>query len=358
MKKKLPLPEAPREICILRLSALGDATHTVPVIRSIQAHWPDTKISWIIGKLEHRLLKDLQGINFIPFNKRGGLAAVMALKRQLEGKKFDVLMHMQVALRANIISRLIDAPIRLGWDRGRSRDRHHWFTNHSVRSVPFQHQVPGFLEFPRALGVPITDPKWDLPVNDSDREWAAQQLPDDRPVLMISPCSSHELRNWRNEYYAMVADHAAIDLGMQVVLIGGPSDLEQSVGFEIESAMSSKAVNLIGEDTLGQSMALMEKATVLLAPDAGPIHIASALGTRVLGLYAATWSKRRGPFNSLDYCIDRYAQAARKYRRKEPEQVRWGHRIETPGVMDLVEPQSVIEMLEKIMMEHTHEQIS
>jgi heptosyltransferase I len=355
MKNKLPFIDGPRELCILRLSALGDVTHTVPVIRSIQAHWPDTRISWIIGKLEHRLLENLQGVNFIPFDKRGGLAAIGDLRRRLNGQKFDVLMHMQVALRANIISRLVDSPIRLGWDRGRSRDRHHWFTNHSILSVPFQHQVPGFLEFAQALGIPVSDPKWDLPVSDADRVWAIQHLPDDRPILMISPCSSHVLRNWRNEHYAMVADHAAIDLGMQVVLIGGPSEFERSAGSEIESAMSSKAVNLIGKDTLRQSMALMEKATVLLAPDAGPIHIASALGTRVLGLYAATWSKRSGPYNSLEFCVDRYAEAARKFRNKEPEQVRWGHRIEEPGVMDLIEPQSVIEMLEKIMKDRPYE---
>jgi heptosyltransferase I len=348
MNKKLPLHTAPREICILRLSALGDATHTVPVIRSIQAHWPQTRISWIIGKLEYRLLENLEGVNFITFNKRGGLSAIAELRQQLAGQKFDVLMHMQVALRANIISRMINAPVRLGWDQARSRDGHHWFVNHSIASVPFQHQVSGFLEFAQALGIPASDPKWDLPINDADRQWATQQLPSAQPILMISACSSHVLRNWRSTHYAQIADHAANSLGMQVVLIGGPSELERSVGFEIESAMSSKAINLIGKDTLGQSMALMEKATVLLSPDAGPIHIASALGTRTLGLYAATWSKRSGPFNGLDYCVDRYAEAARKFRNKEPEQVRWGHRIEVPGVMDLVEPQAVIGMLEKI----------
>ena len=88
---------------------------------------------------------------------------------------------MQVALRANLLSRLIKAPVRLGWDRARSRDRHHWFINHEVAAAPFQHQVQGFLQFPRALGIDVGKPVWNLPVTETDRDWAAQTLPGEQP---------------------------------------------------------------------------------------------------------------------------------------------------------------------------------
>jgi heptosyltransferase I len=207
---------------------------------------------------------------------------------------------------------------------------------------------PGFHEFSRALGVPQSKPRWDLPVSDEDRAWAKQQLPGDKPLLLISACSSHQHRNWRTEYYAKVGDHAASNLGMQVVLIGGPGEFERSTASEIESSMTSSVINLVGKDTLTQSMALMEKASILISPDSGPAHIASALGTPVIGLYAATWSKRSGPFNSLDLCVDRFPEAARKFRSKEPEELRWGTRIEFPGVMDLIGPESVIEKLDSV----------
>ena len=84
----------------------------------------------------------------------------------------------------------------------------------------------------------------------------------------------------------------------------------------------------------------------MLTPDAGPAHIASALGTPVLGLYAATWSRRSGPWNSLDLCVDRYEEAARKFRGKAAAELRWGHRIEEPGVMDLVQPADVMAKLD------------
>lgn len=335
-----------KRICILRLSALGDATHVVPVIRAIQDSSPNTKITWIIGTLEHKLLADLDGVEFIVFDKRGGWSSVKALREALRDRRFDVLLHMQVAARANLLSRMIRAPVRLGWDRARSRDFHQHFTRQKIAEIPFQHQVEGFLEFARSIGIDTGEPRWDLPVNRDAREWATQQVGTEQPVLLINPCSSHELRNWRSEYYAEVADYAAGELKMQVVLSGGPSELEQRVGSEIESAMSADCINLVGKDTLEQSKAMLARADLVISPDSGPAHIASALGTPVIGLYAATWSRRSGPYNSLYLCVDRFEKAARKYRDNDAADLRWGTRIEEPGVMDLIQPEDVIRQIQ------------
>lgn len=341
------LDRAPDNICILRLSALGDVTHTVPVVRALQAHWPETRLTWIIGKLEHKLLQNLAGVEFIVFDKRGGWGAVRALRDDLRGRRFDVLLHMQVALRANLLGRLVRSPVRLGWDDARARDRHSWFINHKVAAVPHQHQVQGFLEFPRALGIDVETPRWDLPVSDTDRAWAEKQLPGEQPTLVISPCSSHTLRNWSVPRYATVADYAARTLGLRVVLSGGPSEQEREMAAAITNEMRSEVINLVGKDTLTQSMGLLERATVVMTPDSGPAHIASALGTPVIGLYAATWARRSGPYRSLDLTVDRFGEAARQYRGKPPEALRWGTRIEQPGVMDLVGVDDVIEKLDQ-----------
>jgi heptosyltransferase I len=348
------LEAPPDNICIFRLSALGDVTHTVPVVHALREAWPDTRITWIIGKLEHKLLARLEGVEFIVFDKRGGKTAMTGLREAVKNRNFDLLLHMQVALRANLLSRLVQAPIRLGWDKARSRDGHTWFTNHQVASVPFQHQVQGFLEFPRALGIAVDQPTWNLPIGEDDRRWAADQLPDDRPILLVSPCSSHTLRNWTVERYAAVADHAVKGLGMNVVLSGGPSALERDTAAAIEAAMGTPALNLVGKDTLTQSLAVIERSAVVLTPDSGPAHMASALGTPVVGLYAATWARRSGPYRYLDLCVDRYAEAARQFRGKAPEELRWGHRIEEPGVMDLVTVDDVIDRLDAAL-ETQHE---
>jgi heptosyltransferase I len=336
-------------ICILRLSAIGDVTHVVPVINAIHKHLPQARITWIIGKLEARLLNGLPDVEFIVFDKKGGFDAIRQLRRNLKGRKFDALLHMQVAARANLLSKLVKAPLRIGWDKPRWRDRHQWFINQSVESVPEQHQVDGFLEFARALGVPTGPPVWKFPVTEEDISWAKQVLGDGPPILMISPCSSHELRNWQPERYAEVADYAISELNMRVVLSGGPSDLERQTGQDIESAMVNKAQNLIGKDTITQSVALLQQAAIVISPDSGPAHLASALAIPVIGLYAATPSKRSGPYNSLGLCVDKYTEAAQKFRHKKPEDLRWGQRIEYPGVMDLIEAREVMEKLKGIM---------
>lgn len=340
------LERQPENLCILRLSALGDATHVVPVVRAVQAHWPDTQITWIIGKLEHKLLGGMEGIEFIPYDKKGGMRATRELHEILRKRRFDVLLHMQVAARANLLSCLVRAPVRVGWDKARSRDMHQRFVRDRVAAVPFQHQVQGFLEFARALGLPARDPVWNLPISDEAHAWAERQLPGDGPVLLISPCSSHPLRNWRAEYYAEVADYAAAHTGMHVVLSGGPSELEREVASDIESRMKQPCINLVGKDTLEQSKAMLKRVDLVITPDSGPAHVASALGTPVIGLYAATWSRRSGPYNSLNLCVDRFEEAASTFRGKPPEDLRWGTRIEEEGVMDLVRPEDVIERIE------------
>jgi len=336
-------------ICILRLSAIGDVTHVVPVIHAIRRHLPQARITWIIGKLEARLLAGLEGVEFIVFDKKGGLKAFLQLRKTLQDRKFDVLLHMQVAARANLLSTLVKAKRRIGWDKPRWRDRHQWFINESVRSVPGQHQVDAFLEFAWVLGAPKKPPVWNLPVSVEDMTWAKDTLGEGAPILMISPCSSHQLRNWAAARYAEVADHAISRLRMRVVLTGGPSELETETGRQIEAAMKNKVQNLIGKDTIRQSVALLKQAAVVISPDSGPAHLASCVGTPVIGLYAATPSKRSGPYNSLDLCVDRYAEAARKFRHVDPSELRWGQRIEYPGVMDLIEVPDVVEKLDGVM---------
>ncbi len=139
----MPVENDIKRLCILRLSALGDAIHVVPVIRAIQENLPDTKITWIIGKLEHRLLGGLENVEFIEFDKAGGWSSIKRLREALRDRRFDVLFHMQVAARANLLSRMIRAPIRLGWDRARSRDFHHHFTRQQNCGSPVSAPGPG-----------------------------------------------------------------------------------------------------------------------------------------------------------------------------------------------------------------------
>jgi heptosyltransferase I len=124
------------------------------------------------------------------------------------------------------------------------------------------------------------------------------------------------------------------------------------MGASIARLVRVPVVNQIGADTLPQLLALLARASVLLCPDSGPAHMATMVGTPVIGLYAATRVQRTGPYLSRQWCVDRYEAAARRYRGCSAEQLPWHEKIEQPGVMDLIEVADVQQRLDALMQTH------
>ena len=344
----MPNPAAPRSLCLLRLSALGDVTHVLPLLHTLREAWPELEVTWVIGKGEHRLLAGLQGVRFVEYDKKTGLAGMRSLRRAL-GQRFDVLLQLQVSARANLLSAFIPADLRVGYDRSRSKEGHGLFINARISDRPGIHVLDAIGSFCEPLGLVRKDVTWNLPVPDEAHAWARAQWDDDgRPVLMVSPCSSHALRNWRAERHAALADHAVAQ-GWRVVLCGGRSALERTTGDAILAAVTARdgVLDLIGKDTLKQLPALLARADLLVTPDSGPMHIANAMGTKVLGLHAATNPDRSGPYSDRRFCVDRYDDAARKYRGKPATDLKWGTKIEADGVMDLITVEDAIAAFER-----------
>ncbi len=340
-------------LCLLRLSALGDVTHVVPLVRTLQQAWPDAPLHWIIDKAGHKLLDGLENVSFHVYDKRSGLAGMRALRAELAPTgRFEALLQMQVALRANMLSAFVPARRRIGYDRSRSKDLHGLFINERIPDRPGIHVLDAIGSFCEPLGLRQQQVRWDLPVPAEARDWARAQWSDDgRPVLMISPCSSHVRRNWYADRYAALADHA-IGRGWQVVLCGGRSELERQTGDAIIAAMAGPVLDLIGKDTLKQLPALLERADLVVTPDSGPMHIANAMGTKVLGLHAASNPRRSGPYSELRYCVDRYDDAARKFLGKSADALKWGTKIEFDDVMALVGVDDAIAAFERYCADH------
>ncbi|WP_024870022.1 glycosyltransferase family 9 protein [Pseudoxanthomonas suwonensis] len=340
-------------LCLLRLSALGDVTHVVPLVRTLQRAWPDgPPLHWVIDPAGFRLLEGLEGVVFHVYDKRTGLAGMRELRRALPAEGFDALLHMQLAARANLLSAFIPARRRIGYDRTRSKELHGLFVNERIPDRPGLHVLDVLGSFCEPLGLRQDTVTWDLPVPEAAHEWAREQWPDDgTPVLMVSPCSSHALRNWRAERYAALADHAAA-CGWRIVLCGGRSELERQTADAILAGMRAPALDLVGKDTLKQLPALLARADLLVTPDSGPMHIANAMGTKVLGLHAATDPERSGPYSDRRYCVDRYDDAARRFLGKPAASLKWGTKIEHDGVMDLVTVEDAIEAFERYRNDH------
>lgn len=340
----------PETVCILRLSAIGDTCHVLPVIRTLQRAWPETRFTWVIGRVEAKLLGHIPDIEFITVDKAQLRDSYSALRAKLRGRRFDVLMHMQLALRASLLSTAIPAKIRLGFDVPRARELQWLFTNHRIQTAQRQHVMDSLFGFAERFGVYEKLLRWDIPLPEAAQDYARGLIPDGTQTLVISPCSSHVLRNWRAEYYAQIADYAIGSLGLDVILCGGRSPVEQQMGEAIIARMQRTCVNAIGKDTLVEFLATLERTTLVLTPDSGPAHMATTVGTPVIGLYAATNPARSGPYLSRQWCIDKYDVAAQRLLGKSVDQLAWTTKIEQPGVMDLITPDDVIRKLHSFLL--------
>ncbi len=345
----IQIREPPRAICLIRLSAIGDTCNTVPLIRTLQRTWPEAKITWIIGRIEAKLLSLLPEIEFLTLDKRNFASEFLRLRAEFAARRFDLLLDTHVSFRANLVSTLVHAPIKLGFDRVRARDFQWLFTNRRIRPRQREHVLESFWGFTEALGISERRLEWNIPLPAHAREYAKRLIPDVQPTLLISPCSSHRLRNWRAEYFAQIVDHAVRRWGMRVILCGGPSPIEREMGAQIGADAKGPLINNIGRDSLPQMLALVREATLLLAPDTGPAHMATAVDTPVIGLYAPTNPARSGPYRSLQWCVNRFPDAARKVFGREPEELPWWVKIERPGIMDLIEPDEVKQRLDEFM---------
>jgi heptosyltransferase I len=314
----------PQSICILRFSAIGDVCHAVAVVQAIQRHDPTAKITWVIGKVEAMLVGDIKNVEFIVFDKKTGLKGYLDLRKQLRGRHFDVLLHMQVALRASLASLCIKATQRWGFDKARAKEGQWLFTNHKIKAQQQPHVLDGFMAFAEAIGVPVAPPSWDIPLSTQDNLWAHSQLSHTKKNFIISPAASKAERNWTTQGYAEIADYANSH-GYQVSLCGGVTATEKQLAADIAALTSAPVNNLVGQTSLKQLLAILKHADLVLAPDTGPAHMSTTVGTPVIGLYAHSNPGRTGPYNNQDSVVEVY----NKYM---PDAV-WGQRAKGPLLM-------------------------
>ena len=321
----------------------------MPYARSTTHTAKSLAFTWIIGSIEHQLLSLVPEVEFISYDKRGGIAEFLRLRNRLAGRRFDLLLHMQLALRASLLSTLVRAPVKLGFDRARARELQWLFTTNQIAPENHVHVLDALFGFSSALGIENHQPFWNVPLPAAAEAYAQALTTPTKPTMIISACSSHRLRNWRPERYAEVADYAVRAHGMRVILCGGPGATERAMADALQEKAHNQLIDQVGKDTLPQFLALLGAASVLLTPDSGPAHMATMVGTPVIGLYAATNPLRSGPYFSQASTVNCYPEAARMFLHKEPAALPWSTKIERLGVMDLITPARVIAALDSIM---------
>lgn len=336
-------------IAIVRFSALGDVVMVSAAVQALQRALPAATITWITSPLSYTILHGMDGVNFEVVDKPRTFADYRAFYQSLRHRRFDVVLAMQANLRINLLYPALHAPVKIGFDRTRAREGQWLFCN---RSIPFRdtHLVDSFLSFVETLTGKQAAAIWNLPLDAKDLLWARDQLQTlPKPWITIHPHASKAERNWAAERYSELVKQTAARWHCSIVFTGGNSIAEQSLCKHLAQLAPKSTLNLRGKTTPKQLAALLRLVNVLIAPDTGAVHIARAMDTPVIGLYAVASPKLTGPYQRLEYCVDRYPQAVQKFLGKDPQQLPWNTRVHHPEAMSLITVNDVMQQLEKVL---------
>lgn len=308
-----PGPAPPESVCIIMLSAIGDAVHVLPVANALKRAWPDVRITWVIQPVPKILVEGHPSVDeLLVYDRRRGMGAwagFAELGRHFIGRQFDVALALQVYFKAGVITGMVPAKTKLGFDTARARDANWLFTNERIAPHPGQHVQEQYFEFVRHLGVDPEPVEWGIHITDAEREAQARFFGElDRPACAVVVGTSKPKKNWNAEGYARLLEELETRHGLQPVLVGGPSPVEREMADRILSLTRAHPVDALGDD-LRRLVHILDGSVLTVSPDTGPLHISRALETPVVGLYGYTNPKRTGPYGRYyDLVVDGYAE--------------------------------------------------
>ncbi|MFW6199892.1 MAG: glycosyltransferase family 9 protein [Gemmatimonadota bacterium] len=332
------------------LSAIGDAVHVLPVANALKRRWPETRITWVIQPVPHILVRNHRAIDdFILFRRRRGLEAwrgFAELGNEVRSRHFDMVLALQVYFKAGIITGLLPADTKLGFDRRRARDLNWIFTDEKIPPHPNQHVQDQYLEFIEHMGVSPEPVEWGIELTPCEKEDQArffEEMHD--PVCAVVVGTSKKEKNWTPEGYARVLDEIHARHGLRPVLVGGPSAVERAMADAITERARAPVMDTLGDD-LRRLVWILDGSALAISPDTGPLHIGRALETPVIGLYGYTNPKRTGPYRKYtDLVVDGYARHSGED---------YPISMEYRDGMTRVTPEAVLEKVDRAMARYVH----
>lgn len=295
-------------VCIVMMSAVGDAVHVLPVINAIKRHSPGARITWVLQPGPASLVRRHPAVDdIIAFERGRGWRAFADVRRELLKRRFDLLLDLQVYFKAGLVTALSGAPVRLGFDRARARDVNWLFTNRRIRVNPVQHVQDQYFEFLEELGISPDPVEWRLGPWDEEREWQRDWVTRvGRPYAAIVVGTSKPDKDWIPERWTAVCDLLESRYGLRAVLVGGESAREKAAAARISSAARQSPLSELGSG-LRRLVSILDAAAVVLAPDTGPLHMSVALDRPVVSLIGYSDPRRTGPYRKFqDLVIDAY----------------------------------------------------
>jgi heptosyltransferase I len=304
-------------VALVKLSSIGDVVHALPVAASLRAALPQARITWIVERREAAVLRGNAAlIEIVPVDTRGwrrarsplGIAettgALVALGRHLRASRFDVAIDLQGLVKSGLITAATRAPLRIGFAASDCRESlNTLFTNRRVTPPPSaQHVVDRYLSLLAPLGVRAAAVEFSLPGSDAAEERVNELLARlgitsrDR-LVVLNPGAGRPDKRWPGVHFRGLARRLVEDAKVRVLVTWGPHELAEARAIVGDETGGRAAV--APPTSLEDLLAVLRRASVLVAGDTGPLHMAAALGTPCVGLYGPTSAARNGPYGRI-----------------------------------------------------------
>lgn len=294
----------PPRILIVRLSALGDVIHGLPVACALRSAMPDATIGWAVEGRNAELLEGHPALDYVIAAPRRWMKsprAILDLRRRLRALEFDVALDLQCLTKSAVAAWLSGARRRIGKAGEHGRELSRWLHNDLIE-VGGRHVIDHYLEMLRALAIENPEVRFELPERVVDAR-AVDQFLHERGLLrrqfaVLNPGAGWPSKIWPAERYGAIAARLRDAHGLTSVAVWGTAD-ERPLAEQIVATSDGSAV-LAPPTTVLELAALSRRAALFLGSDTGPMHLAVAVGTPTISLHGpslAEWCGAYGPSN-------------------------------------------------------------
>lgn len=305
------MPNSPR-ILIVRLTAMGDVIHGLPVASALRQHFPEAMIAWAVEGRAADLIEghpDLDAVVKLPRRWWRSMRTIRGMRRQLQSLKFDIAIDLQCLTKSALVAWMSGAPRRLGVTGANGRELSKWLNN-ELTEVRASHVVEHYLRILEPLGIVNPDVTFKIPERSDDSVYARQSLARlglaTRPFAVLNPGAGWPSKLWPAERYGLVARHLLNEHGTASLAVWCGSDERQLAQRIVDT--SDGAAMLAPATSMPQLAAIARRAQLFLGSDTGPMHLAVAVGTPTISLHGTSRADWCGAYGESNIRLQTYYQ--------------------------------------------------
>ncbi len=316
----VPAPEAPRHVAIVKLSALGDVVHALPVAAAVRQAWPAVRLTWIVERRMAGVLAGHAAVDeVVEVDTRGwrrarragevaaALREMAALHRRLRALHADVALDLQSLLKSAVLTRATRAARRIGFAPRWSREPLSALvlTHRVTPPAGARHVVEQYLAVLQPLGVRTPAVDFGVAVDPGaearvEELFGAAGLKRQGRLVVLNPGAGRADKRWPVERFRALAERLGQETKAAVLVVWGPG--EQEAARAIAEARGVRPV-LAPPTSVPELIAILRRASVVVAADTGPLHLAAAVRTPCVGLYGPTSAVRNGPYGGGHHVV-------------------------------------------------------